>query len=180
MRAMRVRGKICGPTQHPPGTAALMVELQFLLLHFTESWKWFEKYSFEGENYTVLLQSAALQLFPLVVHVIVLLPFRHLHYLTQNYTFLKKKKNHWDIMSANMAHTYLLQLLSPAISLGGIRIVGKQLSQRVLQLLHFARVLSQLGKQSLQEDNKEEQELTEAAILMLFSNGTYDRALWCH
>lgn len=41
-------------------------------------------------------------------------------------------------MSANMAHTYLLQLLSPVICLGGIRIVGKQLPQCVLQLLHFA------------------------------------------
>lgn len=82
-------------------------------------------------------------------------------------------------MSANMAHTYVLQLLSPAICLGGIRIVGKQLPQCVLQLLHFAWVLSQLWKQSLQEDNKEEHKLTEAAILMLFSKGTYDRALLC-
>lgn len=75
--------------------------------------------------------------FPLVIHVIVLLLFRHLHHLTQNYTSVKKK-NHWHIMSANMAHTYVLQLLSPAICLGGIRIVGKQLPQCVLQLLHFA------------------------------------------
>lgn len=43
-----------------------------------------------------------------------------------------------------MAHTYLLQLLSPAISLGGIGVVGKQLPQCVLQLLNFGRVLGQL------------------------------------
>lgn len=63
-----------------------------------------------------------------------------------------------------MAHTYLLQLLPPTFCLGGIRVVGKQLPQCILQLLYFGRVLSQLGKQSLQEDVKEEHVLTQTVI----------------
>lgn len=46
-------------------------------------------------------------------------------------------------------HTYLLQLLSPAVCLRRIRTVGNQLPQCALQLLYLPRVFGQLWKQGL-------------------------------